>query len=64
MAEKYFTRTAGDEIIVTRKSDRKTIAFPRAACADAALKVPAWRIAIELAKACYEHEWKEESRHV
>ena len=57
MAEKYFTRFEGDDIIVTRQSDRKTITIPKAECADAALKVPAWRTAIEIAKTYYEWNW-------
>ncbi len=55
MKEKYFPRTEGDEIIVTRKSDRKTIGFLRTECIGST--VSPYRVAVELAKACDDSNW-------
>ncbi len=57
MAEKYFTRYEGDDIVVTRQSDRKSIGIPKADCTDPTGKVAAWLAAIALAKACDDSSW-------
>ena len=57
MKEKYFTRTEGDEVIVTRKSDRKTITFSKRDCTSQNAPGPIWRTAIALAKACDDATW-------
>lgn len=58
MKEKYYTRWEGDKIIVTRNSDRKTIAFPRRDCEDVNGKVSPYKTAIALAKGRDEWEWR------
>lgn len=58
MKEKYFTGIVGDDIIVTRKSDRKTIAFPRVDCLEITGKISPYKIAIALAKNSYEQGWE------
>lgn len=57
MKEKYFTRSVGDDIVVTRKSDRKTISFPRVDCLEITGKIPPYKIAIALAKGCADWTW-------
>ncbi len=57
MKEKYFPRNDGDEIVVTRKSDRKTIAFSKAECVDATGTDASWHIAVALAKTCDDSNW-------
>ena len=58
MKEKYFPRFAGDEIIVTRKSDRKTITFPRVDCIDVTGKAATFKIAVARAKLGDEQDWR------
>ncbi len=57
MKEKYFPRSVGDDIVVTRKSDRKTISFPRVDCLDATGKIPPYKTAVALAKGCDDWNW-------
>ena len=58
MREMYFARRQGDDIVVTRKSDRKTIAFPWADCLDATGNVAPFKVAESLAKGCDESNWR------
>lgn len=57
MTEKYFTRFEGDDIVVTRKSDRKTLTVTRGECEEAEIEGPAHRVAIAIAKACDDSNW-------
>ncbi len=59
MTEKYFTRFQGDDIVVTRKSDRKTVAVSRTACANTGIKgVAVYWIAIAIAKSGDDAAWR------